>query len=253
MNANNDQLHVTFWGTRGSIAAPGRMTEKYGGNTSCVSMTSGDQTLIFDAGTGIRLLGVDILRQGIPDNQKELNLFLSHTHWDHIQGLPFFEPAYIPKFKLNIHGNKKSDVFLESILSGQMNFNYFPVPMSAFGSEWDIHELDDSKLNIGHLEVTFQEMNHPGGSVAYKVETSDGKSAIYATDNELDQMFNEDLSVKDNHPLSEDYMNFIRNADLLIADGQYTEEEYKTRTGWGHSTIPMLLKRLQSTQTLRKL
>ena len=126
----NDNFLVTFWGTRGSIATPGRNTEKYGGNTSCVSVRLKDQYFIMDAGTGIRPLGIEVMRECMPQEGKyDINLFLSHTHWDHIQGLPFFQPAYHPAFKLNIYGSAAQDAMLERLLIGQMDTDYFPVPM----------------------------------------------------------------------------------------------------------------------------
>ncbi|NQZ58139.1 MAG: MBL fold metallo-hydrolase [Lentisphaeraceae bacterium] len=238
----NDKTLITFWGTRGSIATPGRSTEKFGGNTSCVSIKIDDQYFIFDAGTGIRTLGVEIMNSiGDFKEVQDLNVFLSHTHWDHIQGLPFFQPAYHPAFKLHIHGSPKRDIHLESVLHGQMDSIYFPVPMTAFGSEIQISEIDRKVIKYDKCEISFQELDHPGGSLSFKLKTAD-KTIVYATDHELNKHFNNDVELIDNSQLGKDYLDFISDADLLIADGQYTDEEYATKVGWGHSSISRLLK-----------
>jgi phosphoribosyl 1,2-cyclic phosphodiesterase len=238
----NDFL-VTFWGTRGSIATPGRSTEKYGGNTSSVSVRFGDTYFIFDAGTGIRPLGVEIMRDCKPETGKfELHLFLSHTHWDHIQGLPFFQPAYHPSFALKIYGTARKDQMLENLLVGQMDSSYFPVPMSALSSDLVVNDLNNAKnLKAGEVDIDFQELDHPGGSLSFRLKCR-GKTIVYATDNELNNQFDECGKLKDGNELGRQYLEFINGADLLIADGQYTEEEYKTKQGWGHTSVPVLLK-----------
>jgi len=238
-----DKILVTFWGTRGSIATPGRSTEKFGGNTSCVSFKLNNDYFIFDAGTGIRGLGVEIMGT-LSDSKEEqtLNLFLSHTHWDHIQGLPFFQPAYHPAFKMKIFGSAKKDGMLESVLDGQMDSSYFPVPMSAFGSEIEVNEIkNDFPIDIGNSQITYQELDHPGGSLSFKLNTPN-KTIIYATDHELNFHFDDNGEILNNSKLGQEYLDFIQSADLLIADGQYTDEEYKTKVGWGHSSVSTLLK-----------
>ena len=239
----SEQILVTFWGTRGSIAAPGRSTEKYGGNTSCVSVEFSDSMFIFDAGTGIRSLGVNIMNNRIPkegEDKYEIHMFLSHTHWDHIQGLPFFQPAYHPGFKLNIYGSATQDAMLERLLIGQMDSNYFPVPMSSLGSDMNITEVTKEPMTIGNARITFEDLDHPGGAVAFRLEKH-GKSIVYATDNELNNQFTEEGILIDNNPLGIAYSKLIAGTDLLIADGQYTSEEYKIKKGWGHTSIPALL------------
>ena len=237
------ELLVTFWGTRGSIATPGRSTEKYGGNTSSVSIKSHGKYFIFDAGTGIRPLGAEIMGEAAlhKDKQKELYLFLSHTHWDHIQGLPFFQPAYDPSFRLNIYGTSNKDAMLENILVGQMDSSYFPVKLSALGSEMEFNDLKLSDtIEIAENKITLQELDHPGGSLSYKFER-DGKKIVYATDHELDFHFTQEGGLKDDSELGKQYMAYIHGADLLIADGQYTAEEYEVKKGWGHTAVPTLL------------
>lgn len=236
-------LHVSFWGTRGSISTPGRTTEKYGGNTPCVSVRHDDTIIVFDAGTGIRNLGLDLMPEIKKGTIKmPIHLFLSHTHWDHIQGLPFFLPAYVPGVKLVIHGSAHKGGFLESILQGQMDYDYFPVNMSAFGAEITIHEMHEPTIAIGPMTVAWQEqIYHPGGCVRYKV-TLDGRSVVYASDIELNKMFDVVDPTEDVAEHANVYRNFVRNAELLIGDGQYLEDEYKKVVGWGHTTMPLLIE-----------
>lgn len=238
-------LLVTFWGTRGSIATPGRSTEKYGGNTSCISVQYKDQYFIMDAGTGIRPLGIEIMRDHMPEEGKyDISLFLSHTHWDHIQGLPFFQPAYHPSFGLTIYGAKQKDDNLENLLIGQMHSNYFPVPMSALGSDLSIVEIDENELTIGEVKISTTELNHPGGATAFKLSVDD-KSVIYATDNELNTQFDLEGNLLNEDVMGKKFFEFIEGADLLIADGEYTQDEYETRVGWGHSSMPVLINTSQ--------
>lgn len=239
----NDKMFVTFWGTRGSISTPGRITEKYGGNTPCVSIRYNDTQIIFDAGTGIRNLGIELLEDIKKEkNPTVLHLFLSHTHWDHIQGLPFFLPSYHKNTKLIIYGSHRKERFLASILKEQMDFDYFPVSMSSFAADISIKEMDDQVLEIGPLVIGWQEqVYHPGGSVRYKISVN-GNNVVYATDVELDRVFKNLKDNEANETLAREYMEFISDADLLIADAQYTEEEYKEKVGWGHSSVPVLLQ-----------
>jgi len=238
----NEKMFVTFWGTRGSISTPGRITEKYGGNTPCVSVRFGDTKVIFDAGTGIRNLGIELLEEIKRDeNSTLLHLFLSHTHWDHIQGLPFFLPSYHKNTKLIIYGSHRKERFLASILKEQMDFDYFPVSMSSFAADISIKEMDEQVLEIGPLVIDWQEqVYHPGGSVRYKI-TVNGSKIVYATDVELNRIFNNLKDEETNKNLARDYMAFISDADLLIADAQYTDEEYPEKVGWGHSSVSVLL------------
>lgn len=237
----NDRFYLTFWGTRGSISTPGSTTEKYGGNTPCVSVRFKDTEIILDAGTGIRNLGIHLASEiKRTQTQKRLNLFLSHTHWDHIQGLPFFSPAYMPKTQLAIYGSPKKESFLEAILSRQMDINYFPVEMNALAADISIQEFSEEKTRLGEIQVDWQEqVVHPGGSVRYRLMAA-GKSIVYATDVELDKLI-EGSNVKNADKLLKEYRKFIHGADLLIADGQYTADEYPDRVGYGHTSIPTLV------------
>lgn len=242
--ANEDKPLVTFWGTRGSIATPGRITEKYGGNTPCVTVRYKNEYIIFDAGTGIRNLGIELKKEfQKTGNQPSLDLFLSHTHWDHIQGLPFFQPAYMKETKLSIYGSsqKYKERFLTSILKDQMDFEYFPVAMTAFSADIYIKEISGEAIHLGPARVDWQEQHyHPGGSLRYRVNVG-GKKIVYATDVELNRAFHPNGRAKKKGPQIQDYLDFIHKADLLIADGQYMEDEYPSKVGWGHSSIPVLI------------
>jgi phosphoribosyl 1,2-cyclic phosphodiesterase len=240
--SNQTKMLVTFWGTRGSVSTPGRITEKYGGNTPCVSVRYQDIQIIFDAGTGIRNLGIELMEEiKREENPPSLHLFLSHTHWDHIQGLPFFLPSYHKDTNLTIYGSPRKGRFLASILEEQMDYEYFPVSMSAFPANISIREIDEDIIQLGPLTVEWQEqVYHPGGSVRYKVGLN-GKKVVYATDVELDNIFGNIEENEESKALGQEFMSFISNADLLIADAQYTEDEYSDKVGWGHTSTSVLL------------
>jgi phosphoribosyl 1,2-cyclic phosphodiesterase len=223
-------MQVTFWGTRGSIAAPGPGTMRYGGNTSCVEVRLDNGTLIiFDAGTGIRGLGNTLLAQPEPVCAK---LFLSHMHWDHIQGLPFFAPAYVAGTELCILGPRVGPLSLEQSICDQMRSPYFPVPMHAMGAEICFVELaEGSTFAFPGATVEVGVLNHPGRSLGYRL-MADGKVLVYATDNEP---FGE--AAVSRHLVQPSALSHLaRHADLLIHDAQYTPEEYPHHLGWGHST-----------------
>lgn len=241
--STQSKTHVTFWGTRGSISTPGRITEKYGGNTPCVTVSHQDTTIIVDAGTGIRNLGLELLREANgKDAPLMLHLFLSHTHWDHIQGLPFFQPAYRESTRLTIYGSSKKERFLASVLKGQMDYDYFPVSMSALKADIRIREMGDDRIRLGPIEIDWEEqIYHPAGSVRYGFNVH-GKRIVFATDVELDLIFGNGKKAPEAEQHREQYLRFIEGVDLLIADGQFTEEEYPERIGWGHSTIPALIE-----------
>ncbi len=232
-------MEVTFWGTRGSIATPGRGTEKYGGNTPCVSVSIQGHHIILDAGTGIRNLGLALKDRAKRGEESRIHLFLSHTHWDHIQGLPFFQPLYEPNTHLTIYGSSKKGRFLSSILWGQMDVEYFPIGLSDLAATLEIQEISSREIKVGPMIVEWEEQKfHPGGSVRYGVRMN-GKRIVYATDVELDKIFQEGAQERERQLGS--YLEFIENADLLIADGQYTGREYQKKQGWGHTSIPVLI------------
>ncbi len=233
-------MKVRFWGTRGSIATPGPKTIKYGGNTSCVEVRVGDQILIFDAGTGIRELGQSLLEE-FADRPMMVSLFISHSHWDHIQGFPFFMPAYREQTTINLYGPPGRDRPLGDILRSQMDSDFFPVSLGDMTAKLTVQELRE-KTRIGAVDVEPFFLNHPTMTLAFRV--SDGKrSIVYATDNEpYEFTLHQTPGRKDalenyGKKLDEGFVRFVSGADLYIAEAQYTMEEYKSKVGWGHSPI----------------
>ncbi|OGV59566.1 MAG: hypothetical protein A2498_03195 [Lentisphaerae bacterium RIFOXYC12_FULL_60_16] len=244
MSSKNTIL-VTFWGTRGSIPTPGSNTEKYGGNTSCISVSQGETMVILDAGTGLRNLGLELVRQSARGSHKiNLHLLLSHTHWDHIQGLPFFAPAYRAGTHLTVYGSRKKGNFLESILRGQMDLNYFPIELNELAADISIREIGEHQsLTLGRMKVTWEEqVAHPGGSLRYCMVVG-RKRIVYASDVELDCIFPpRGDKTRHNRTLIDQYRTMIHGADLLIADGQYTEADYPNKVGFGHSSIELVAR-----------
>jgi phosphoribosyl 1,2-cyclic phosphodiesterase len=220
-------MQITFWGVRGSIPTPGPATVKIGGNTSCVEVRAGKAILIFDGGTGLRLLGKKL--------QKEMPLtaymFFSHVHWDHIQGFPFFEPAFVPGNVFHLYGGNNVSRTLEETLAGQMDHPNFPVHLGTMAAQMkflDMAEgvpvdIDDGEG--GKVRVTSAAGNHPQGVFAFRVEHH-GKAIVYATDTEHYE-----------GRIDQKLVDLSRGASALIYDSQYTPEEYGSKKGWGHSTF----------------
>ncbi len=226
---------VRFFGVRGSIPAPGPATVRYGGNTACVEVRSEEAILVFDAGTGIRELGVELMRNPPPQGIK-IHLFLSHPHWDHIQGFPFFGPAYLASTQITVYcpeGDNKN----YQLLSGQMSNAYFPVRFSDLKAQIGQESFHGDGVEAGDFVVRRFNQRHPGGSVGFRIE-HDGTSIVYATDSEIDlQLADQQLAHQQPKKLRgvpKDLVTAMRDANLLIADAQYTDEEYATRIGWGH-------------------
>jgi len=225
-------LEVRFWGTRGSIASPGPRTAKYGGNTSCVEVRSPGGTLIvLDCGTGIRELGLHLMKT--EKQPLRLHLFIGHTHWDHIQGFPFFVPAFIPGAELNIYAPSGFQKNLEEAMSGQMEYSYFPVKLRDLRSRIHYTELEEGFFRVNDVLVETQYLNHTAPTVAYRL-TIGGASVVYATDHEPFLGVPDGIS---RHPGDERHVAFLKDTDLLIHDAQYTADEYETKIGWGHSSI----------------
>jgi len=226
---------VKFWGTRGSIPTPGSKTRRYGGNTSCVEVRIDDTLFVCDGGTGLRELGIDLQSR---TDRVTAHLFFSHTHWDHIQGFPFFTPAYAPSSALHVYDVKKNDNRIQRLLLGQMQSEYFPVGFRDLGAKIEFTDLDAGQKPIDGVVVSHLEQTHPGRSFAYSFSKG-GQKAVYATDSELDlRILNRDEADRDPEKLRklpDDVVRFVADADLLIADGQYTDEEYPKKVGWGHA------------------
>jgi len=234
-------MRVTFWGTRGSIATPGPATIIYGGNTSCVEIRVGNDIFIFDAGTGIRPLGLALMQE-YKDQPLTVHVFLSHTHWDHIQGFPFFLPAYFASTTTHIYGSAGQGRPLEKVIRGQMDADYFPVALGDMKSVLHMHEFKGKPFQIGDATVAAMYLNHPGMNLGYRVSYG-GKTLVYATDNEpyqhtLTHLGGRAEAGRDfGQRLDAELVQFVHAADLYIGEAQYTDEEYPARIGWGHSSI----------------
>ncbi len=227
-------VFVRFWGVRGSIPTPGPRTRRYGGNTTCVEVRVDDTLLVFDAGTGLRELGVQLMRAA--SKELTVHLFLSHPHWDHIQGFPFFGPAYAKNTTLYVYGPKGDDKNYQ-LLSGQMSNAYFPVRFSDLGAKIVSRSFAGASVKIDNVKVTSFGQKHPGGSMGFRVDHED-KSVVFATDSELDQLLIDPGIVERDasalRELPDDLVQAVQNADLLVADAQYTDAEYAQKVGWGH-------------------
>jgi len=229
-------IHVRFWGVRGSIPTPGPSTRRYGGNTSCVEVRTPQARFILDAGSGIRELGVRMVRQ-THDQPTTTHLLLSHAHWDHIQGFPFFAPAYNPATTLRVYGTEPGDDRFHRLLSGQMDSAYFPVQFADLAGKIVADHLDGGERQVEDATVSVLPVCHPGGSLSYRIQRGD-HGVVYSTDNELDLVIENAEEAKDPsvmRRLPDELVRFIHGADLLIADGQYTDETYPKHRGWGHS------------------
>jgi phosphoribosyl 1,2-cyclic phosphodiesterase len=221
---------LKFWGTRGSIPTPGDRTRKYGGNTPCVEIRWKQATFVIDAGSGVRELGIDLTER--TRTTQDLHFFFSHMHWDHIQGFPFFQPAYQKENRIRIYGKSKGDERFYKLVSGQMQSDYFPVDFHSLRAEIIADHLDQGRKLIEGVEVDTIELNHPGGCLGYRFD-GEGRRIVYASDNELAAEPVPGDGIRD---IPEDLITFARDADLLIADAQYMDAEYAGRKGWGHSS-----------------
>lgn len=232
-------MFVRFWGVRGSIPTPGPRTRRYGGNTSCVELRHNDTLLVCDAGTGLRELGVHLGRKH-GDTPLTVHLFLSHPHWDHIQGFPFFGPAYRPNVTVFVYCPEGDDRNYR-LLSGQMQDAYFPVGFSDLGARIVPKWFEGDTVVIDGVEVKHFSQRHPGGSLGFRFDTGQ-QSVVYATDAELDSML---TGVQVHSPslrrLPGELVDVLRGADLLIGDSQYFDDEYEKKVGWGHPRATTLV------------
>ncbi len=225
-------MYVRFWGTRGSIASPGERTARFGGNTSCTEVRAADGTVIvLDCGTGARELGLHLTQTLKPPIH--LHLFIGHTHWDHIQGFPFFVPAFMPGVELNVYAPLGFQQSLEEAMAGQMEYSYFPVKLRDLRSRIHYTELEEGFFRVGEVLVETQYLNHTAPTIAYRM-TSGGATVAYVTDHEPFWKPEEGIQ---HHPGDQRHIAFMKDADLVIHDAQYTADEYRQRVGWGHSTM----------------
>jgi phosphoribosyl 1,2-cyclic phosphodiesterase len=218
-------MRVKFYGTRGSIPVCERGFQEFGGNTTCLLLRFKNRIAILDAGSGIRNLGKDLLAEG---HEQFDNIFIgfSHFHWDHIQGFPFFQPAYDPRrhFTLSTLGRGRHLKDLKSIFTTQQQREYFPVPVDNMGANFSFFYAQDDTFKEAGVTVDALRLNHPGGSYGYRITDTHGRVLVFCTDTEHGDKIDQRI------------VAFARGADLLIHDAQYTPEELKTKRGWGHSS-----------------
>jgi CheY-like chemotaxis protein/phosphoribosyl 1,2-cyclic phosphodiesterase len=225
-----------LWGTRGSIPVSGPGFVRHGGNTTCMEVTVGDDRIIFDAGTGIRDLGLSLM-SGKP---RRLHLFITHTHWDHIQGFPFFTPAYVPGYDITIYASPHVDKDLKSIFEGQLDRAYFPVQLEDMQARMRFVNLADQPVTIGDVQVAWESVFHPSPTVGYKIRTM-GRTIAFLPDNEfmkgyLDPPETIAKGVK-GFSIHARLLEFLAGVDVLIHEAQYLNEEYVTKIGWGHTSL----------------
>jgi phosphoribosyl 1,2-cyclic phosphodiesterase len=225
-------VSVRCWGTRGSIPSPGPTTVRYGGNTTCFEVRHKGQRLIFDAGSGIRPLGTDLVEKG----PNSIHIFLTHFHWDHIQGFPFFAPLYDPEDTIKVVGPKQRDIDVQNLFAGQMGPIYFPVPFSVVAAAMEFEHLNGGGYEIDDTHLEVMRVKHPSFVIGYRVKVG-GRTICFIPDNEMEGTGYEvgeawDRRIKD----------FVADADLLIHDSMYTDDEYRARAGWGHSTFEQAVR-----------
>jgi phosphoribosyl 1,2-cyclic phosphodiesterase len=243
-------LSVRFWGDRGSIPCPGPATVKYGGNTSCLEIRADKRLVIIDFGTGVKPLGDWLMANDFKKGPIDADIFITHTHWDHIMGFPMFTPIFVPTTKLRIRGPVSyEDDTLESIIGAQLSYRYWPVRASELSARIVYDQIKETSLDLGEgLWVTTKYLNHPILCLGYRFEYR-GKSIVTAYDNEpfrnlfptdpADPSYDEEAAREGEQVAKEEnekILRFFSGADVLIHDAQYTAAEYEAHLGWGHSS-----------------
>jgi len=236
-------IRIKFWGVRGSIPVPGESTVRYGGNTTCCEVRADGEIIVLDAGTGIRPLGL-ALQKEFDTKPINLTLLLTHAHWDHIHGLPFFVPAHETKNTITLYGPDSAETGVREILEGQMAMPFFPVKLHDLPARIDIRKLPGGEFRIGNVGVRSIIANHPGSCVGYRL-FSGAASIAFLPDHEpydflhsargktMDPAQTRQRAGQERQSLIE----FLDGCDLLVLDTQYTDEEYKRRIGWGHGSL----------------
>jgi len=258
-------MKVRFWGVRGSVPVPGAGTVRYGGNTSCIEVAgAGGECIVLDAGTGLRVLGLDLVQRAKP--LPTIHLFISHTHWDHIQGFPFFAPCYVPGAAIRVKGpvHFAETQSLQHAFDTQMRYEFFPISNAQLGAKVSYESLKETSTEIGGLRIRAQFANHPILSLAYRL-TENGRSVVYTGDHEPYHNVFKDPGGASRPPAEEDalfgdveqtvedanrrFLEFIRGAHVFVADCQYTPDEYRaSKRGWGHSSWDYCLQSMKEAQ-----
>jgi len=257
-------VKIKFWGVRGSLPVPGPDTVRYGGNTSCVEVRGREELIVIDGGSGLRNLGNALLEEQAAGDGEPLvcHMLFGHAHWDHIQGFPFFVPAYIAGNIIHLYTAEGNTRRLDEALAGQQEFTYFPVRFTEMSATIVHHDLGSEAFTIGEVDISTTPLNHPGGCLGYRLE-EDGKAAVYLCDHEpylrvLDspavrlQLLEQNRSPEEARAEAEQndqrIIEFSRGAEVMIADAAYTEEEYPTKIGYGHSSVDEVLQRAAAAQ-----
>ena len=226
-----DSVELTFWGVRGTLPVPGKRAVRYGGNTSCVTLSfARGHLFVFDAGTGIKELSDHLM--AVSPKMLSAKIFISHPHWDHINALPFFAPLYVQGNEFEICGPAQSKASISDILSGQMDGIHFPIQIKEFGSSIRFRDLSEETIRFGEIEVKTMLLNHPGHCLGYRVQYKD-RVVCYITDNELLPESSPHFDATYLDKLS----RFVHDADAVISDCTYSDAEYKDKMFWGHSTV----------------
>ncbi len=228
--------HIRLWGTRGSIPVSGPRYAQHGGNTSCMEYAFGQERILFDAGSGLREAGMSFLSGG----PRHIHLFITHTHWDHIQGFPFFLPIYVPGYEITIYGERGFGKNLEALLCGQLDRDYFPVEREDLKAKLNFVFLDDNPVEVAGARITREFTHHPGATVAFKIEHH-GKKVAYVPDNEFLQGYTgPPADLVRGNPIVDPHqplLDFLQGVDVLLHEAQYRPDEYPNRIGWGHSNL----------------
>ena len=242
-SASASSTRLKFWGTRGSISVPGPGTLRYGGNTTCVEVRADGEIIVLDAGSGIRPLGI-ALEKEFHTQPIKLSLLITHAHWDHIQGLPFFAPAYDKKDEIQVLGYDGVDTSFNKIMAEPMKAPFFPIAMRELSARINIRKLTEMEFAVGKVQVRARFVNHPGVCAGYRLFTSAG-SIAFLPDHEPYRFLH---SARANGMSAEQakttaaeerisLVQFLHDSDILILDAQYTDAEYESHIGWGHGSV----------------